>query len=83
MIFGRKKFVLAIFACEIRLYSRAARKRKILKSRNFAFFLVFRGIKYVQSFKTLAAVVFEIDRGVIFTPPQPALSSKTAQLGKG
>ena len=63
MIFGRKKIVSAIFAREIRLYSRATQKRKNLKSRNLAFFLVFKGIKYVQSFKTLATVVFEMDRG--------------------
>ena len=83
MIFGRKKIVSAIFARKIRLYSRAAQKRKNLKSRNLAFFLVFRVIKYVQSFKMLPAVVFKIDRGgdLHLPPACPILENSPARKG--
>ena len=57
------KLVSAIFARNFRLFPRAARKRARLKIQNFIFFLVFRGKKYLQSFKALAVVVFVIDRG--------------------
>ena len=79
--FENTKLVLAIFARNFRLFSRAARGRAKLKVRNFVFFLVFIGKKYLQSFKTLATVVLEIDRGGDLHPPRPGLSTNIARLG--